>query len=271
MMETTPHELMLKKLFGPRVVGIDSQVFLERAARAPAEVAAGHWEELSGQVGQVTATREAGIEALQVHAALKEMIAEAGLSAVAVGCYPHLMGKVCMPISLLAEEGVPVACEGDVNGSLGMLMLTELTGQPTHNTDLLDPIPAENSIVFSHCGNGAFSLAASPAQVTLGPVRLMNRGVCCLFPARPGWVTLVNVVPTLDGYRLGVLYGEAMETDMVFPGNPLRVHFASDYRDILAWIAAEGLGHHWMAAYGDLRRPLGDLARMVGCEWVSMD
>jgi len=271
MTETTAHELALKKVLGPRVVGIDSQVFLERAARVPAGSVAARWEQLKGQVGRVTATDEAGLASLQVYAAMKEVVEEAGLSAVAVGCYPHLMGKVCLAASLLGEQGVPVACEGDVNGALGMLMLTGLTGQPVHNTDLLDPIPDENAIVFSHCGSGGFSLAGGP--VTLGPVRLVERGLCCLFLPRPGPVTLVNVVPTMDTYRLGVLYGEAVETGMVFPGNPLRVRFASgrpgrDYRDVLAWIVEQGLGHHWMAAYGDLRQPLADLAGMTGCEYV---
>jgi hypothetical protein len=69
---------------------------------------------------------------------------------------------------------------------------------------------------------------------------------------------------------MGVMVGEAIETDMVFPGNPLRVQYRPDYRDVLAWIADEGLGHHWMAAYGDLRRPLADLARMLGCEWTEI-
>jgi L-fucose isomerase-like protein len=270
MTETTGHELALKKMFGPRVVGLDSQVFLEKAARVVPASVTEPWERLKGEVGRVTATHEAGIEAMQVYTALKETIRENGLAAMAVGCYPHLMGKVCLPISLLAEEGMPLACEGDVNGALGMLILTGLTGQPVHNTDLLDPIPAENTIVFSHCGNGGFSLAASPADIHLAPVRLMNRGVCCQFPARPGPVTLLNIVPTMGGYRLAVMSGEAIETDMVFPGNPLRVRFQSDYRDILAWIAEEGLGHHWMGAYGDLYRPLQDLAGMLGCELLSL-
>ena len=87
----------------------------------------------------------------------------------------------------------------------------------------------------------------------------MDRGVCCLFTARPGPVTLLNIVPKLDGYTMAALYGEAVKTEMVFPGNPLRVRFKSDYRQILAWIAEQGLGHHWMAAYGDSRRTLADM------------
>jgi len=103
---------------------MDTQIFLERAAAMPAGPAAEQWEALARRAGRVTATREAGVTAMQVYAALKAMIEEAGLTAVAVGCYPHLMGKVCLPVSLLADDGVPVACEGDVNGALGMIILT---------------------------------------------------------------------------------------------------------------------------------------------------
>jgi L-fucose isomerase-like protein len=270
MTETTPHELALKKIFGPRLVSIDTQVFLDEVARNDAQLAAERWQQLRAQVGRVTACDQAGVEALQVYAALKDTMERGRLSAVAVDCYPHLMGKVCLANSLLAEQGIPVACEGDVNGALGMLMLTYLSGQAVHNTDILDPVPAENSIVFSHCGSGGFSLAAGREHIVLGPVRLMNRGVCCLFPARPGPVTLINLVPTMAGYRMGVLCGEAIETDMIFPGNPLRVRFSTDYREILAWIAQQGLGHHWMAAYGDFRVPLHHLASMTGCEWLNL-
>lgn len=270
MTETTVNELALKRVLGPRIVSIDNHLFLERAAKIDKAAIADTWQALKARVGRVTATEEAGFDSLQVYMALKDSIQELGLSAVAVGCYPHLMGRVCLAASLSGEDGIPVACEGDVNGALGMLLLTKLTGQPAHNTDLLDPIPADNSIVFSHCGSGGFSLASSPSEVTLGPVRLMDCGLCALFTARPGPMTLINIVAGPDSYRMAALFGEAVETEMVFPGNPLRVKFEKDYRRILSWIAEEGLGHHWMGAYGDLRPELGHLAAMTGCEWLSL-
>jgi len=269
MTETTAHELALKKVFGPRVVGIDANVPLDLAARLPPETAVERWEALTRRVGRVLVSREAGIEALRLYEALREVIAEHGLDALTVGCYPNIFGKACLAASLLGEEGVPLACEGDVNGALAMLMLADLTGAATHCTDALDPIPADDSLVFSHCGSGGFSLAADPSEVVIGTGRLMGGGVCCLFPARPGPVTLVNLIPTLGGYKLAVMAGEAVATEMVFPGNPLRVRFGGDYRAVLDWIAAEGLGHHWMAAYGDLRRPLRDLAAMTGCAYAE--
>ena len=271
MTDTTAHELALKKIFGPRVVSIDSQIFANAVSQVAPDTVEVAWEDISRQVGSVTASLQAGIEALRTYVALKETVAGAGLSAVAVGCYPHLMGKVCLGISLLAEEGIPNACEGDINGALAMMILSKLAGAPVHNTDMLDPIPEDNAFVFSHCGAGGFSLAAYPSRIQLGPVRLMDQGVVALFTARPGPVTLLNIVATIDGYRMGMLFGEAKETDMVFPGNPLKVTFATGYRNILAWIAENGLGHHWMAAYGDLRQPLADLAGLVGCEILSLE
>ena len=66
------------------------------------------------------------------------VIKEHNLDALTIGCYPHLMGKVCLAASLLADEGIPFACEGDINGAVGQLILTWLTGMPTHHTDFLD-------------------------------------------------------------------------------------------------------------------------------------
>lgn len=271
MTETTGHEIALKKIFGPRIVGIDSQIFMKKVEKVEKESVRKKWEELKNQVGSVKCSDEDGIESLRVHETLKSIIEENSLDAIAVGCYPHLMGKVCLAASLLGEEGIPVACEGDLNGALGMLILTRLSGQPTHNTDLLNPIEEDNTIVFSHCGSGAFSLANDISEITLAPVRLMEKGVCCLFTAKPGPVTLINIVPTIDGYKMGVMQGEAVETEMVFPGNPLRVQFDSDLKVVLDWIADEGLGHHWMAAYGDLRNQLTDFADMIGCQLTILE
>jgi L-fucose isomerase-like protein len=266
MTETTVHELALKKIFGPRVVSIDTSVFLENVSSLIPD--AEKWIEIKNQVGKVISKDEDCLESMNVYATLKSVIEEKMLDAVAIGCYPHLMGKVCLSASLLGEEGIPIACEGDVNGALGMMILSWLTSEPVHNTDLLNPIPEDNAIVFSHCGSGGFSLAKSRDEITLAPVRLMDRGLCCLFTAKPGDVTLLNIIPTIDSYKIAVLEGVALETDMVFPGNPLKVQFKSDYRNILSWIIDEGLGHHWMAVYGLHKDEIDDLASMVGCEMI---
>jgi len=204
-----------------------------------------------------------GLDSMRIYAAVKELVDRQQLDALTIGCYPHLMGRVCLAASLLADEGVPLACEGDANGAVGQLMLTLLTGQPTHNTDWLEPLD-DGSVVLTHCGSGSFSLAQSPELVELASVRLMGQGVCALFPAKPGPVTLVNLLPRGDAYQLALLEGEALVTEMVFPGNPLRVRFECPTPQLIEWIHAEGIGHHWMAGYGHVGAEIRQWARIAG-------
>lgn len=249
MTHTAPNEFMLKKTIGPRVVPLDLPGLLARAGEFEVKQTAPLWAQVCAGAGSCQVGEAEGLDSMAVYLALREAVEREGLAAVAVGCYPHLMGRVCLASSLLAEAGVPLACEGDVNGAVGQVMLQLLTGRPTHNTDWLNPLD-DGSVVFTHCGSGSFSLAERPRDITLADVRLMGQGVCALFPARPGPVTLLSLLATPAGYQVALLEGEALPTAMVFPGNPVRVAFAQPTRDLIAWIHEEGIGHHWMIGYG---------------------
>ena len=263
MTHTAPNEFALKKAIGPRVVHLDLPDLLDRARSASEDDAAGRWNDLLACVGSSRVSEADGVDSMKVYSAIREAVAEYGLDALTVGCYPHLMGRVCLAASLLADEGVPLACEGDVNGAVGMLMLQLLTGGPTHCTDWLDPLP-DGSVVFTHCGSGSFSLAERREGIVIDSVRLMGQGACALFPAKPGPVTLLGLVPKGEGYQCAVLEGDALPTDMVFPGNPVRVDFGRPVKDVIAWIHAEGVGHHWMIGYGHVAAELRAWAKLAG-------
>ena len=262
MTEVSANEFSLKKVIGPRIVPLDLPQMLERAREMPTKQARQEWAKLARRAATCHALEEDGLDSMQVYAAVKELVDQHGLSALTIGCYPHLMGRVCLAASLLADEGIPLGCEGDVNGVVGQLMLTLLTGQPTHNTDWLEPLE-DGSVILTHCGSGSLTLAENPMDITLAPVRLMEKGVCALFPARPGPVTLVSLLPCGDKYQLAVLEGEAISTSMVFPGNPLRVRFDCPVERLITWIHDEGIGHHWMAGYGHVGDEIREWARIV--------
>jgi L-arabinose isomerase len=144
-------------------------------------------------------------------------------------------------------------------------MLQWLSGRPTHNTDWLDPME-DGTVVLTHCGSGSFTLAEKPEEIALDSVRLMGQGVCALFTARPGPVTLIGLTVTRGGYQCAMLQGEALRAEMVFPGNPLRVRFGVPCGDLIDWIHTEGVGHHWMVGYGHWAAELRAWARIVGDE-----
>lgn len=263
MTHTAPDEFSLKRALGPRVVPIDLPSLLARAAQSPEERTRLLWQELRGEAGACRVGEAEGLDSMGVYLALREVVEAEGLAALTVGCYPHLMGRVCLAASLLADCGIPLACEGDVNGAVGQLLLQLVTGQPTHSTDWLNPLE-DGTVVFTHCGSGSFGLAARREDITLADVRLMGQGVCALFAAKPGPVTLVALTAAAGSYQLALLEGEALQTELVFPGNPVRVRFDRPTAELIDWIHAAGVGHHWMIGYGHVGRIVRAWARMAG-------
>jgi L-fucose isomerase-like protein len=249
MTHTSPNEFMLKKTIGSRVISLDLPGLLQEVEKESQIKAREKWDEIVSRAGFCNVSEADGVYSIKMYYTLKKVIEEKELNALSVGCYPQLMGKVCIAASLLADEGVPMACEGDVNGAVAMLILSILSNGAVHNCDWLEPV-GQDTVLFAHCGSGSFSLAEKKEDIKLESVRLMGQGVCAQFPSRPGPVTLLNLTPGENSYLCAVLEGEAVETEMLFPGNPLKVRFKTSPNEINDWIFSNGLGHHWMAAYG---------------------
>lgn len=264
MTEVTLDELELRSLFGPRLVerGLD---WLEEQVKAADSLEAENlWKRISPLAGYIGVPDSEGITAMKHYLALKGFIIEEDISAFAIQCYPKLMGRVCVPIAMLAEEDVVGACEGDVNSALAMRLISWFSGKPVHNTDLLADNPSDNSAVFSHCGSGAFCMAGCKSDIRLDSCRLMDIGVTVQYPGRPGRVTLVNLVGRRGTYRMGVVGGDAVSTELVFPGNPIKVRLDAPVGLFINKVANLGLGHHWMICEGDVTGELTAFANLIG-------
>jgi len=270
MTEVAFDEYALKSVLGPRVVQMGVDELRRSIDSTSVDEARSLWEKIKKKVGKIRAAEDDGTYSARVYLALKKFDEDNGLLGLTTECYPKLMGQVCLAHSLLSEEGVVAGCEGDVNSTAAMLMLHQLTGEPVHNTDVLAVYEEDNSVLLSHCGSGAFSLAEKQEDIVLGPVRLANRGVCVLFPSKTGKVTMVNLVGRMDTYRMCVVVGEAIPTEMVFPGNPIRVRIPVTIEEFLDVVADEGFGHHWMIGYGNVSRELVELGSLVGIKMVLL-
>ena len=169
---------------------------------------------------------------------------------------------------MLAEQGITGACEGDVPNAITMKMLYELSGKPVNNTDLLDFNYGDNSILFAHCGSSGFSIAEG--EIELAPVRLAETGVCCKFLMKPGKVTAVDICGNGDNFRMSVMVGDAIPCGMEFPGNPVKIRFDKNVEDINEEIMANGIGHHWMVAYGDYVEELKYFCKINGIKMYEL-
>ena len=256
MTEIAYDEFSIKEKLGARVVNLDEKEMTEKvAAITDEEAKAVLAEKKPCLLGcKVTAKEADMLESVKYYMALKALAEEYSLSALSVKCYTTYMGKVCLGYSLLAEEGIVGSCEGDVTNALTMQMMYELSERPINNTDLLYLDEKKNTILFAHCGSSGFSIAGG--EIELAPVRLAETGVCCKFVQAPGKVTAVNICGHGDTFRLSYMVGDAIPCGMEFPGNPVVIRFDKSVEEINEEIMANGIGHHWMVAYGDFSEEL---------------
>lgn len=211
---------------------------------------------IDGKGYHIDSDDEAIKESLKYYLAMKALIKKYGLKGLAVKCYTEYMGKVCLGYSLLSDEGYACSCEGDVNSAIMMKILMDITGTCVNNTDILNPLPETNEIIFAHCGSSGFSIAPCPDEVHIKPVRIMEQGACSVFRPKLGKVTAADLVGHGDTLRMSVMVGEAVEKEYLFPGNQACIRFDRPVVDICEDVIKYGCGHHWMVGYGDVSEQL---------------
>lgn len=262
MTEIAYDEFAIKKKLGARVVNIDEKEMTQKVADITDQEAEGLLVGKDKELKACTilSTKSSMLESIKYYQALKSLVDEYALEALAVKCYTTYMGKVCLGYSLLAEEGIVSSCEGDVTSALTMKLLYELSEKPINNTDLLYLDEEKNTILFSHCGSSGFSIAEG--EIELAPVRLAETGVCTRFLMKTGKVTVVNICGHGEQLRMAVMVGDAIPCGMEFPGNPMVVRFEKDVEQINEEIMENGIGHHWMIGYGDYSAELKNFCRI---------
>jgi len=270
MTPTAVDEVEILRLFGVQLIHFGFDELLANANNISQNAAEEAWREVSTAAKEVSSGHEAGLAAMKNYLAAKQLVQTLDLHALSIGAYPHCQGTMCLPIALLNDEGIIAGCEGDVNSTLSMVLLSLLSDAPVHFGEMLEIDEAANTVVTSHCGAGAPSLANSSGFV-LCPVRLANDGVCIRYSAKTGPVTYVNLVGRKENYRLGAFEGEAVTTGMVFEGNPLKIHMKTSFHTIIKLVAENGFGHHWMTGYGHYSEILQAFCRLVGMIGVFPD
>ncbi len=115
--------------------------------------------EMKAAAAEVRVADEAMTRGSRLYLALKELAQRNGYSALAVECWPKFQAMYgvapCMAYSWLgSEDGLAVACEGDVQGATSMLLLNTLTAKKGSSTllDMTAIDPEAGTLLMWHCG-----------------------------------------------------------------------------------------------------------------------
>lgn len=144
---------VVRRSWGPELVPIPLAELRSRLARPASDAglaedlcrgAAGTGGPADGEVARSTG----------VHAALRALAAEQRLDALTLRCF-DLVGEDgvtgCVALSLLADQGLPAGCEGDVPSIVGLLWLRLLTGEAAWMANPAWVDREAGELLLAHC------------------------------------------------------------------------------------------------------------------------
>jgi L-fucose isomerase-like protein len=263
----------LKRLLGVSIEKLDLFQAFEECKHIPKEEWELAVEKAEKQVIGLNRHDETVQRFAQFYTYVKKRIQHNHINALAIRCWPDFFNKLgasaCSALSQFIEEGIVSACESDIHGSISMYILHELSGgKAPYLGDLVHVNEENNSVVFWHCGAGAYSLASSVTGAKAGVHPNRKIGLTMDFCLKAGKVSIFRLSYTPKGYRLLVMEGEALETEQPFSGTSVEVALKTDVTSTLYELMRQGFEPHYALVYEDIVEELLQLGKQLEIETV---
>lgn len=265
------NEEELQLAFGVTLHKVDLQEAFQKCVELPKEEWIGEIDRAEKQVIGLKRDDETVEKFAQFSSYIKKHIKQENLDALAMRCWPDFFNNLgaapCSTLSQFTEDGMVTSCESDIHGSISMFILRELTGgNAPYLGDMVHVDEEKNSVVFWHCGAGAYSLAHPSTGATAGLHPNRKMGFAMDFGLKAGEVTIFRVSHTPNGYRLLVMKGNALDVEQPFTGTSVEVKLTTDVTSTLYELMHAGYEPHYALVYGDVTKKLIELGRILGLE-----
>lgn len=269
-----PDGFLMKRTIGAQLQMLSlPQFFIRARAMSP--------EKVRQDVGQVQAIglpmSDVCIDDLATNSrfylAMRELIEEESLDALAVQCWPEfaeIEGQwPYLALSRIMDEGYPVALEGDVDGALTVLVGKLLGAGPAFIADWLEH--DEHTIHFWHPGIAPLQMchpigsANGPSLATHFNIKkpLVVDGALKVDQA----VTVARFWRCDGEYRATAFEGWSVPPSRRTPGNAAAVELHAAVGRLFDDLLHEGLPHHVVLFFGQHAETLRRAARMLRIRW----
>lgn len=272
----------LQERLGVQVIPHQLVELIDRAKGYDAVVVASTARTIQAAASSVRVSEAAAFDRVtRLYLAMRDMAHEHGYDALAVSCWSEFQEVYrvapCMAYSWMgSEDGVAVACEGDVYGATSMYLLNLLTGAHGSST-LLDMAVIDTlnpAALMWHCGVSPRHFANKDGirwvdHVTLGRKSDNVYGVAGdqVFAASAATITYVS----RDGATLLVVGANIVErdnpgyagtrgwfTDFTLNGEPITLH------DLVHTLTIGGHPHHYAVGLGNVTPELVEFSTWKG-------
>ncbi len=260
----------LKARFGAEIIQMDLSTVFEGAKTAPEAEVDEVLAALRDQI-EIDATLDAAAlrKSLGVYVTMRRLMAERGLDALAVRCWPEFFTELgcaaCGAMSMLTNELTPCSCEADINGALSQLLLQWVSNASVFGTDMVAFDMEQDTAIVWHCGKAPLSMADPEVQPRATIHSNRKLPLLMEFPLKPGRVTIARIseAPGAGHYQMVVGGGEMLRAPMSFSGTSGVLRFDSGAEAALDTIMSQGLEHHIELTYGDHVSALLALAELL--------
>jgi len=217
-------------------------------------------------------------QAVRVSLGVAELVDRFCLDALAIDDLSQELHKImglrpCLYLPLLQEKDIVISMEGDLTGAVAMFALKRLANSPVMFTEFFNFDKTDNSVIAGHAGLQNPRLAENDDSVIITPDYEFQgssefEGAWMEFTAKPGRVTLLQIAPKIEGFKMIIATGEALGPGGVkvegFPHVEIKFDFPLD--DFFNQVVKGGATHHWAMVHGDVKSKLKILAELLKIE-----
>ena len=266
-------ESLIRRTFGVKIEETDLKVVFDKMEALPEA----QWQEDMAKMSKTYDTTKLPDGHLENHSklylALKEVMKEQRYDFATLKCWPE-MGNLhttpCAVLGRLADEGINIGCEGDVDAELTQMAEYFLTGKPSFITDMINIDERENVMTFWHCGNAAPSLCNPDYEVSIRNHPLAGQGTAFYGALKPGLVTIARFCNLGGSYKLFLMKGEAVPMDRYTRGIMVNVQVDRPVRDVVEGIIQEGIPHHYSIVWEDVADQLKTVCGLLNIPVIDM-
>lgn len=276
MIVTYVDEFRLYSQIGPVVEYISVLQLKKAADSVPEKVVKRYVKELKDKYKiDSRVTEESLFSSARASLGLEVIVEENNIDGLALSDLNEELHEVmglrpCLYPGSLASSNRVIGNEGDIGCTTAMYILQRLTGNPVMFTEIFNYDRHDNTVVAGHAGPSNYLLAENDTKICITlDLELMNAtsdisGVWMEFIGKPGRVTLLNLICTIDSFQFTILGGESLSGDIRLDGYPhYYIKIDPDMIEFLKSNAKNGVSHHWAVVNGDVREELSHLADIL--------
>jgi L-arabinose isomerase len=209
--------------------------------------------------------------------ALAKVIEKHSLDAIAMQDLDDEMHKLLktrpsLCVESILKKGIPVGMEGDIRGTIAMLILQRLTGKPAMFGEVFTFDSINNTLLVGHIGLVNVNLAKDLSKVKIIPDCEYQfydevEGAYMYFTSKEGAVTLLSIVEEKDTFRMVIAKGESLPIEEKLEGySHMLIKTDVPVRQFLKTALKLGATQHWAIVHDDAVSKLEKFAEIAGLE-----